>query len=143
MRAGLEGCALLVVNQYEFGLLQEKTGLSAAQIRSAPTRACVITLGAEGAQIWPAGGEPVAIPPVPPQRIADPTGVGDAFRAGLIKGMALGLPWELAGRMGALAATYVLEQVGTQSHHYTPAGFVARFREHFDDRGALDGWLGS
>ncbi len=51
------------------------------------------------------------------------------------------LPWEIAGRMGSLAATYVLEQVGTQSHHYTPAEFVGRYRAHFDDKGALDALL--
>lgn len=137
LRTGLEGCALLVVNEYEFEMLREKTGLSAEAIRSAPARACVVTLGAEGAHIW-AKGTLHAIPPVPPQRTDDPTGVGDAYRAGLIKGLALHLPWDLAGRMGALAATYVLERPGPQSHHYTPAEFVARFREHFDDEGALD-----
>jgi len=138
LHAGLMGCDLLVVNEYEFGLLREKTGLDAEAIRAAPSRACVVTLGAEGAHIWSAG-QLHAIPPVPPKRLDDPTGVGDAFRAGLVKGLALGLPWELAGRMGALAATYALELPGTQNHRYTPADFVARFREHFDDAGALNG----
>ncbi len=137
LRAGLEGCDLLVVNQYEFEMLREKTGLSAGEIRAAPARACVVTLAAEGSRIW-ADGQVYDIPPVPPARLADPTGVGDAYRAGLIKGLALGLGWDLAGRMGALAATYALEQIGTQSHHYTLTGFVARFRQHFDDDGALD-----
>ncbi len=135
--AGLEGCDLLVVNEYEFGMLQEKTGLSAEAIRSAPARACIVTLGAEGTRIW-AGEDVVEVPIVPPERVDDPTGVGDAFRAGLIKGLALDLPWDLAGRMGALAATYTLEQPGPQSQRYTVAEFVARFREHFDDAGALD-----
>ncbi|OQY18858.1 MAG: carbohydrate kinase family protein [Chloroflexi bacterium] len=136
LRAGLAGCDLLVVNEYEFGMLGEKTGLSAEEIHSAPARACVVTLGGEGARIW-AGGDVYTIPAVPPRRTDDPTGVGDAFRAGLLKGLALNLSWGLAGRMGALAATYTLEQPGPQSHHYTPAEFVARFREHFDDAGAL------
>jgi adenosine kinase len=137
LRAGLEGCDLLVVNRYEFEMLREKTGMSVEAMRSAPARACVITLGAEGVHVWE-GGELRAIPPVPPERIDDPTGVGDAFRAGLMRGLALGLSWDLAGRMGALAATYVLEQPGPQGHHYTLAEFVARFRQHFDDAGALD-----
>jgi adenosine kinase len=64
--------------------------------------------------------------------------VGDAFRAGLMRGMQLGLPWPIAGRMGALAATYVLEKVGTQNHFFTRTEFVQRYREHFDDEGALD-----
>ncbi len=137
LRAGLEGCDILVVNEYEFEMLREKTGLDAEEIRSAPSRACVVTLGVEGAHIW-AQGTLHAIPPVPPRQTSDPTGVGDAFRAGLIKGLALNLSWELAGRLGALAATCTLEQPGPQSHRYTLVEFTARFREHFDDEGALD-----
>jgi len=137
LREGVMGCDVLVVNEYEFEMLREKTGLSAQEIQSAPASACVVTLGARGARIW-AQGTLHDIPPVPPQRTDDPTGVGDAFRAGLIKGLALGLPWDLAGRMGALAATYTLEQPGPQSHSYTSSEFVTRFREHFDDEGALD-----
>ena len=137
LRKGLEGCDLLVVNDYEFELLQEKSGLSAQAIRRTPSRACVVTLGAEGSLIW-AKGKTYNIPAVPPKRENDPTGVGDAFRAGLIKGLDLGLSWELTGRMGALAATYALEQAGPQNHGYTLADFVTRFREHFDDDGALD-----
>lgn len=137
LRAGLEGCDLLVVNEYEFGMLREKTGLSEERIHAAPARACVVTLGAEGTRIW-AEGEVYDIPVVPPVRIDEPTGVGDAFRAGLIKGLALELPWDLAGRMGALAAAYSLEQFGPQGHAYTLAEFVTRFREHFDDEGRLD-----
>jgi adenosine kinase len=137
LQAGLEKCALLVVNEYEFGMLREKTGLSAEAIQSTPARACVVTLGAEGTRIW-AEGQVYDIPVVPPERIDEPTGVGDAFRAGLIKGLALDLPWELAGGMGALAATYSLEHFGPQSHHYNLPEFVTRFRKHFDDKGALD-----
>ncbi len=140
LRAGVEGCDLLVVNEYEFSLICERTGLSAETIRRAPARACVVTRGAEGSRIW-AEGCVYEIPIVPPRRVADPTGVGDAYRAGLIKGLALSVGWDLAGRMGALAATYALEECGTQCHEYTTAEFVARFREHFDDEGAFDRWL--
>jgi adenosine kinase len=147
LRAGLEGCDLLVLNEYEFGMLadkvrKEKTGLSDEAIQSAPARACIVTLGEKGARIW-AEGQAHDIPIVPPERVDDPTGVGDAFRAGLIKGLALELGWDLAGRMGALAATYTLEQPGPQSHHYTLPEFVTRFRDHFDDEGALDVLLAS
>ncbi len=137
LREGLEGCDLLVINDYEFELLQEKSGLSAQAIQCTPARACVVTLGAEGSLIW-AKGEVYSIPAVPPRRDNDPTGVGDAFRAGLLKGLDLGLSWELTGRVGALAATYALEQAGPQNHSYTLADFVTRFREYFDDAGALD-----
>jgi len=137
LRRDLEGCSLLVVNEYEFELLRERTGLDAEAIRSAPARACIVTRGAEGAHIW-AGAKLYATPAVTPRRMDDPTGVGDAFRAGLIKGLLMDLPWDLVGRMGALAAAYTLEQPGAQSHYYTLAEFVARFRAHFDDDHALD-----
>ena len=71
-------------------------------------------------------GERADVPAVPPHRIVDPTGVGDAFRGGLMKGMALGLPYDVCARMGSVAATYALEHLGGQSHSYTwtnsPAG---------------------
>jgi len=140
LRAGLEGCDLLVVNEYEFEMLREKTGLRPEEIRAAPARACVVTLGAEGTRIW-AEGTAHDVPIVPPERAGDPTGVGDAFRAGFIKGLSADLPWEVTGRMGALAATYALEQPGSQSHHYTLAEFVARFRRFFEDEGMLDALL--
>jgi adenosine kinase len=138
--AGLTGSSLLILNEYEFGMMQERTGMGGDAIRSAPSRACIVTLGAQGAEIW-ADGNRYAVPPVPPRRIDDPTGVGDAFRAGLIKGLSMGLPWDLAGRVGSLAATFTLEQPGAQEHHYTAREFVARFREHFDDGRLLDGML--
>ncbi|MGQ9710862.1 MAG: carbohydrate kinase family protein [Anaerolineae bacterium] len=137
LRHGLQGCDLLVVNGYEFEMLRQKTGLSEDDIHNLPARACVVTHGADGSHIW-ADGRLYEIPAVPPRHVADPTGVGDAYRAGLIKGLTLGLPWDLAGRMGSLAATYALENPGGQGHYYTLAEFVARFREHFDDQGALD-----
>jgi adenosine kinase len=136
LAAGLTGCALLTVNAYEFGMIQEKTGLSQADIL-ARAGGLLITKGKGGSVILVDGRE-YHIPPVPPIETVEPTGAGDAYRAGLMRGMQLGLPWEIAGRMGALAATYVLEAYGTQEHHYSSAQFVARFREHFDDAGALD-----
>lgn len=137
LRVGVEGCDLLVVNEYEFEMLQEKLGMTAGAIQASPHSACVVTKGAKGAVIW-AEGKVYDIPAVPPDDPDDPTGIGDAFRAGLIKGMAEGLDWHVAGRMGALAATFTLEHPGPQNHRYSRAEFVARFREHFDDGRALD-----
>ncbi len=65
--------------------------------------------------------------------MADPTGVGDAYRAGFITGMCRALPWDVVGRMGSLAAAYVLEEHGTQRHRYTLDSFRQRYRETFDD----------
>jgi adenosine kinase len=134
--AGLDGCHILSVNDYEFNLIQDRTGLSEDEILQ-KVGGLLVTKGAEGSRLVMDGQE-YNIPAVRPYRVVEPTGAGDAFRAGLMRGMQLNLPWEIAGRMGALAATYVLEQLGTQSHNYTPVEFVARYRANFDDEGALD-----
>ena len=70
--------------------------------------------------------------------IVDPTGVGDAFRGGFLAGYSRNFPWQLCGQIGSLAAVYCLEQNGPQCHTYTREAFVERFRESFDDGGALD-----
>jgi adenosine kinase len=136
LRAGLEGCDLFTSNEYEFHLIMDKTGLSRDQIL-AQVGGMLITRGKQGSIIY-ANGTEYEIPVVPPRGIADPTGAGDAYRAGMMRGIQLGLPWDISGRMGALASTYVLESIGTQSHRYSPGEFVTRYREHFDDGGALD-----
>ena len=140
LRYGVERCDLLIVNEYEWDMIANKTGLSHADVVGAG-RVLIVTRGENGADIY-AEGETHHIPAFPVEKVVDPTGVGDAFRAGLLKGMASGFDWPLSGRIGALAAAYVLEQHGTQNHHYTLAEFVARFRTAFDDHGALDAWLG-
>lgn len=133
---GVDGAAVLILNEYEHAALQQKTGLAHDDLL-ARAQTVIVTRGADGTDIY-TNGLAYHIPVVPPTHIADPTGVGDAFRGGLLKGLAAGLPWEIAGRIGALAATYVLEQIGTQNHRYTLPQFVARFRQHFDDDGLLD-----
>lgn len=133
---GLDGCALLSLNEYEYHMLKEKTGLDEDGILQR-AGGLLITKGKEGSQIL-TNGHRYDIPIVPPHAIVEPTGVGDAFRAGLMRGIQLGLPWDVTGRMGALAATYVLEHLGTQNHAFTRADFVTRYRQHFDDQGALD-----
>jgi adenosine kinase len=139
LRDGIDGAYLLTINEYELGMITEKTGLDAAAIRNL-AGGLLLTRGARGSELW-VGDEYYQIPAVPPLKVAEPTGAGDAFRGGLLRGIQLGLPWEMVGRMGALAATYVLEQIGTQNHNFTPEEFIARFREHFDDDGALDALL--
>jgi adenosine kinase len=136
LREGVEGAQSLFVNEYEFELLQKHTGLTPNEI-SNKVEFMVITLGEDGSDIY-ADGKKVHVPVVPPIHIAEPTGVGDAFRGGFVRGMQLGLTWETCGKMGALSATYCLEQKGTQNHSYTIEEYIARFRQHFDDEGALD-----
>ncbi|MEN6409482.1 MAG: carbohydrate kinase family protein [Anaerolineaceae bacterium] len=136
LREGTEGAKALFVNEYEFELLQKRTGMTAADILG-HTQFTVVTLGEAGAVIY-ANGNETRVPVVPPKQILDPTGVGDAFRGGFLTGYRMGWDWKVCGQMGALAATYCLEQRGTQSHCYTPAEFVARYRQHFEDGGLLD-----
>jgi adenosine kinase len=136
LRLGVQGASALMVNEYEFELIKKQTGLSEAEIL-AGLRFMVVTRGSEGASIYVDGAE-IQTPVVPPKEIVDPTGVGDAFRGGFLTGFSHGLDWDLCGKMGALAATYCLEAMGTQEHSYTPKEFVSRFREHFEDGGVLD-----
>ena len=136
---GVLGCRMLVVNDYEMGMITDKTGMLETDARLAD-KIVAVTRGENGATIY-AGGAVHAIPIVPPHQILDPTGAGDAFRGGLLCGMAAGWDWSIAGRMGALAATYCLEVLGPQNFAYTRAEFVARYREHFDDEGVLDALL--
>lgn len=136
VRKGIAGARALFVNEYEFALIQKMTGLGIADLVE-PCQFVVVTCGENGANVY-AGKETYHIPVVPPLQIADPTGVGDAFRGGFLTGYARGLNLETCGQMGTLAATYCLEQTGPQGQQYTPAEFVARFRQYFDDHGQLD-----
>lgn len=120
-------------------MISKKTGLSLPNLYS-QIEIVVVTHGKEGSHIY-ANGERIAVPVFAPAEIKDPTGVGDAYRSGLLTGLAHGWDLKLSGEIGALCATYVLEQIGTQSHFYTPADFVTRFRTQFDDGGLLDGLL--
>jgi adenosine kinase len=131
LRKGVQGADILIVNDYEYELLKERIGMEDDEIRAAVKRAVIVTLGEKGALIWI--DEKITVPAVPPKQILDPTGVGDAFRAGLLKGMALGLSWETCGRIGSLAATYVLETPGPQAHQYTLAEFVTRYKGVFGE----------
>jgi len=136
--AGMTGACAMTVNDYELELVKSKTGLDEAGIL-AQVDLLVVTRGADGASLI-SRERRVAVPAVPPETIADPTGVGDAFRGGLLVGLVRGYSWEVTGRLGALAATYCLEQVGTMNHRYTRAEFAARYRENFGDAVELVDW---
>jgi len=136
LRLGVQGASALMVNDYEFELIKKQTGMKQSEILDG-LRFMVVTRGSEGASIY-VNGRVIRTPVVPPKEIVDPTGVGDAFRGGFLTGLSHHLDWEICGKMGALAATYCLEAMGTQEHSYTPEEFIARFREHFDDQGKLE-----
>lgn len=139
LRRGVEHCDTLAVNEYEWNMLSRKIDMDeAAVLRHA--KALIRTLGKNGAEIF-AGDQQYPIPVYPTDKVIDPTGVGDAFRAGLLAGMSLGWPWDVTGRAASLCSAYALEQVGTQNHKYTTAEFIQRYRAVFDDRGVLDSLL--
>jgi len=136
IRNGVEGAYSLFVNEYEYQLLQKHTGLTQKDILKI-VKFLVVTLGEKGAKVY-ADDHEYFVPAFPVQNIVDPTGVGDAFRGGFLRGYQEKFSWDLCGKIGSLSAAYCLEQNGTQSHHYTVGEFVNRFRLHFDDQGALD-----
>jgi adenosine kinase len=133
---GIQGALALFVNEYESYLIEKMTGMKADDIREY-VQFLVITRGQAGAEVY-AGDQVYQVPCVPPLHIEDPTGVGDAFRGGFLTGYLSGLSLETCAQMGALAATYCLEQHGPQGHSFTLAEFTSRFRIHFDDHGQLD-----
>lgn len=137
LTSGITGAHALFANVYEFELLQKHTKLPGDEILKAVDFA-VVTLGKEGSRVYNHGDFICEVPVFPQESIKDPTGVGDAYRAGFLKGYLSGFELELCAKMGALAATYCLETEGTQSHHYSMKDFIARFRSYFDDKGILD-----
>jgi adenosine kinase len=132
----MDGADFLFVNDYEFELITKKTSWDLGLILQ-HVKVVVVTRGKDGATVYTNKTERL-IPAVPEERIVDPTGVGDAFRGGFLAGYAHGFDWKLCGEIGSLAAVYCLEQKGPQNHAYTRAGFVKRFRDHFDDGGKLN-----
>jgi adenosine kinase len=135
LKDGLTGATIVISNDYEFELIRQKTGLDEESILE-HSKALVITRGEEGCSIVEPDGR-TDVPAVPPTSIVDPTGVGDAFRGGFMKGMARGAEYPVCARMGSVAATYALEHLGGQSHAYTWEEFRARYEEHFGRAGAL------
>ena len=127
--AFVEKSTWIAVNDYEGQLLAERTGLSLAEI-AARVRALIVTRGAEGSVILADGCE-FKIPAVRPEAVVDPTGCGDAYRAGLIYGLQNGLDWETTGRVASLLGSIKIAHAGTQHHRFTRDEFEERFRTAF------------
>ena len=128
---GIEAAWALIGSDYEFAIIARKTGLDLDALVDRVDLVGV-TYGGAGSKLhWQ--GDVIDVPAVPAEPLADPTGGGDAYRAGLLKGLLLGLDLDIAGRMGALAATYAIERHGTQEHVYDAAQFVARFDRVFPE----------
>jgi adenosine kinase len=119
----------LAVNDYEGQLLADRTGIPLADT-ARRVKALIVTKGADGSVIH-ANGREFAIPPARPRTVTDPTGCGDAYRAGLIFGLMNGLDWETTGRIASLMGAIKIEESGTQNHRFTMDEFRARFRDAY------------
>jgi adenosine kinase len=133
--AGLDGAAVLVGNDYEFGMLAQKTGRTEGELKAAVPLA-VVTRGEKGSTLYTdyaKRGEEgaIEIPAAPISAVVDPTGAGDAFLAGLVFGLARKLGPQVSGRVAAVAAAFAIEHRGCQEHRYTPAEFLRRYTQVF------------
>lgn len=125
----IEQATWVAVNDYESRLLQERTGLSLEAL-AAKVEALVVTRGAEGSWIFVDGGR-IDIPAAPATAVVDPTGCGDAYRAGMLYGLLHGLPWEVTGRIASLMGAIKIAHAGTQNHRFTLDEFRVRYRQAF------------
>jgi len=137
--AAIEGSLACITNDYELNMICRTTGKSEDELLGR-TLWLVTTLGAEGSHVRGADGTDIRIPPVPVSQVVDPTGAGDAHRAGLLKGLVHGLTMPEAARLGSVSAAFAIEKMGTQEHSYSPAEFRARYEAAFGSlpQGLLD-----
>jgi adenosine kinase len=131
LQEGSRGAWIVVGNDYELELIRQRTGRDQRALVEL-AEIVVTTLGREGSRITTRDGETV-IPPAPARREVDPVGAGDAYRSGLVHGLLTGMDLERAGRVASLAATYVVEQIGTIEHRYTLDEFAERYRETYGE----------
>jgi adenosine kinase len=125
----IEQAAWVTVNDYEWELVQQKTGWSVKDLVQR-VKALVVTRGARGSVIHtPEGDYEIAC--AKPKAVVDPTGCGDAYRAGLIHGLLRGLDWRATGQIASLMGAIKIECLGTQNHRFTPAEFQARLKQSF------------
>jgi adenosine kinase len=135
LRDGMLGAMIVIANDYEFELIRQKTGLNEDAILER-SGALVVTRGERGCSIIERHTT-TEVPAVPPHKIVDPTGVGDAFRGGLLKGLARSASYRVCAQLGSVAATYALEHLGGQSHAYTWLEFLERYEQHFGHASGL------
>jgi adenosine kinase len=128
----LRMASYVTVNDYEGRLLQERTGTPLEALAKSVS-ALVVTLGARGSHIYTRGRQ-LEIPAVQPEEVVDPTGCGDAFRAGLLYGIATGLEWELAGRLASLLGAIKIARRGGQNHEFDRDEIAVRFQQAFGTR---------
>ncbi len=135
MASCIDGAFALITNDYELEMVIKATGKSLDEIK-AMAENVITTLGEQGSRIHHKDGTVTQIPAARAEAVVDPTGAGDAFRAGLIKGLALGRDLPGAARIGAVCAKYAVEMLGTQEHHFTQDAFWAAYEADFGDSAA-------
>jgi len=133
----IEGATYLFTNEYEAALIHQKTGWGEADVAGI-VQARITTLGPQGARVERRGEPVVTVPIAEEDRRADPTGVGDAFRAGFLAGMAWGLSDQRAAQVGSLLATYVIETIGTQEYELAQRHFLQRLGKAYGDDAAAE-----
>ena len=136
LRQGIKNAYGLFVNDYEFELLQKISGMEAEEILRYPAFS-VITLGDQGAHLH-TQKEDLHVPAIPNLKIIDPTGVGDAFRGGFMRGYMANRSLKVCGEMGTVAAAWCIVCSGPQSHCFNWEEFKQYYRQYFDDLGELD-----
>ncbi len=129
LREAVNGALCFISNDYELSLFLQMTGWNLKTLYQ-HVQIVITTRGPEGC-ILDQQGEKTFIPAIPVHEVLDPTGAGDAFRAGLLKGLCLELPWEICCQMGAVSAAYAVEQYGTQEHFLRWASFCRRYEVQF------------
>ncbi|MCZ4500036.1 MAG: adoK [Marmoricola sp.] len=137
IRKLIEGATILFSNEYESHMIESKTGWSAEDILGL-VGTQVITLGKDGVKIVAQGQEPIVVPALNNVNAVEPTGVGDAFRAGFLAATEWGLSHERAAQVGCTIAAYVVETVGTQEYTFTREEFVARLGASYGDEAATE-----
>lgn len=130
LRGAIEGSFACITNDYELNMICKATGMSEDELLGR-TLWLVTTLGAAGARVRGVDGTDVQIPAIAVERVIDPTGAGDAQRAGLIKGLAAGLAMPQAARLGSVSASFAIEHMGTQEHGYSAHDFRKRYEAAF------------
>lgn len=130
LAAAARGAKVMMCNDYEAAVFSEKTGRGEGELLDL-VEVLVVTLGPKGCRIRCRSGEEILVDAAPVDRVIDPTGAGDAFRAGFAAGVMRGHDLEVCARMGSVAAAYAIEHHGTQSHAFTPAEFAARYAVTF------------
>ena len=129
LRDSFSGAEILITNDYELEMIMKATSMTKDEIVDSVAY-LITTLGEKGAMVN-CGGEETLISVCPAEEVLDPTGAGDAFRSGLLKGLSMGKTVVEAAKLGAVCATYAVEKMGTQEHHFTVDEFTTRYESVF------------